>query len=701
MDDWASPPGRISRKPVPSGNYYAPSNFTNVPLTSSFNGRDGPTDYGNARATHEEPFVPLMNEGGPRSSSNEGKPEWNSQTVEAQSNKYVNKYSTWLGAVNGWKVEVACCFLGIVSLVAIAATLVPFENQPLPQLPYDISLNSLISLYVILLKAAMFVILCQGLGQLKWTWFGNTRPLRDLERFDEASRGPVGAFKLIWAIRGRNFLTTFRAVITIIAIAIDPFAQQIVRYSPCEQISFTSNASIPRTNQYINGGIHIGANLDTVDLGLQSAVNVGVFSPSSVATPFTCPTGNCTFPQYRSLGFCSTCKDISSEVVITMNNETIVFSDNTTSSGSSGTLNFTLPSGLWASPMDAEQFSLGTNTFADPIQALLGDSNGPYMNGNESYLTFACDPAAGLTWGCRGYGAAECSLSLCIKTYNASIQNGKLIEQELYSDPGSWNASTNTSSSEYTSTIDMSCLNDAEKQTLQKAGYEFNETTKWLGYFTQYPAGMNASDLATYFEVNSTQLLSILPINPACIYQTTTGTILSIGSYLGGVFKGHAGEAPETLGGTSDFILAIFNSGNVSDVTIASNFKNISNSMTNYVRQNGQPLNSPFTVGKVLLLETCVHVRWEWLTFPAALFALTLIFFVGMVIQTTSRYALSSGSHDFKSYALSLVFCRLETDLPQRFYESRCGMDEMAYEARQMHVRLSKTESGWKFVKDD
>lgn len=166
MDGWASPPGRITRKPVPSGNYSAPSNFANVPLTSSFDGRDGATDYSNARATHDEPSVPLINrnDGGPRLSSNEGKAEWNSQTLEVQPNKYVSRHSTWFGAATDWKVEIACCFLGIVSLVAIAATVVPFEGRPLPQLPYDISLNSLISLYVILLKAAMFVILCQG----KW-----------------------------------------------------------------------------------------------------------------------------------------------------------------------------------------------------------------------------------------------------------------------------------------------------------------------------------------------------------------------------------------------------------------------------------------------------------------------------------------------------------------------------------------------------
>lgn len=42
-----------------------------------------------------------------------------------------------------------------------------------------------------------------GIGQLKWNWFGQTRPLRDIEKFDEATRGPVGAFKLLWTVKGR------------------------------------------------------------------------------------------------------------------------------------------------------------------------------------------------------------------------------------------------------------------------------------------------------------------------------------------------------------------------------------------------------------------------------------------------------------------------------------------------------------------
>jgi hypothetical protein len=268
----------------------------------------------------------------------------------------------------------------------------------------------------------------------------------------------------------------------------------------------------------------------------------------------------------------------------------------------------------------------------------------------------------------------------------------------MYSDVGSWIPDDSNFTSEYRSTIDMSCLTDGERKNLQDAGYHWNDTTGWLAYKALHPAGLNASELMAEFGPN---LEPVLPINPACIYQTDIATVMSINFYLAKLFQGSAGVAAETLRGSSDLMSAIFNGGNVSNTTIESNFKNISNSMTSFIRQNGVPINSPFVAGNVLQIETCVHVRWEWLTFPAALFALTLILFVGMVVQTTSKSALLNGSHDFKSSALPLVFCAVEPELPQGFWERKSGMNEMTEEARQIKVRLSKSESGWKFIKDD
>lgn len=43
----------------------------------------------------------------------------------------------------------------------------------------------------------------EGIGQLKWQWFKTSHPLYDLQKYDEASRGPWGALKLLRSIRNR------------------------------------------------------------------------------------------------------------------------------------------------------------------------------------------------------------------------------------------------------------------------------------------------------------------------------------------------------------------------------------------------------------------------------------------------------------------------------------------------------------------
>lgn len=95
----------------------------------------------------------------------------------------------------------------------------------------------------------------------------------------------------------------------------------------------------------------------------------------------------------------------------------------------------------------------------------------------------------------------------------------------MYSDAGNWVLDDSNFTSEYCSTIDMSCLNGTEKKTLQDAGYSWNDTTKWLAYKALYPAGMSASELVVQFGPN---LEPVFPINPACIYQTDIATITSI-----------------------------------------------------------------------------------------------------------------------------------------------------------------------------
>jgi len=81
---------------------------------------------------------------------------------------------------------------------------------------------------VVVLKAAMLLILTEGISQLKWVWYTRPHPLDDLAKFDSASRGPWGALQLIFAVRGRHIFATVGAIVMIAALAIDPVAQLLV-----------------------------------------------------------------------------------------------------------------------------------------------------------------------------------------------------------------------------------------------------------------------------------------------------------------------------------------------------------------------------------------------------------------------------------------------------------------------------------------
>jgi hypothetical protein len=87
-----------------------------------------------------------------------------------------------------------------------------------------------------------------------------------MQTFDDASRGPLGASQLLGFLRAA-FRTTGRrsaswaawgAFITIAALAVDPFAQQILSF-PVQPTSYQSqSATIERTGLYSTGVVQEG-----------------------------------------------------------------------------------------------------------------------------------------------------------------------------------------------------------------------------------------------------------------------------------------------------------------------------------------------------------------------------------------------------------------------------------------------------------
>lgn len=59
----------------------------------------------------------------------------------------------------------------------------------------------------------------------------------------------------------------------------------------------TAQASLPRTNAHFEVGSHLRTGSSVCPVGLQDAINGGVFNPATMKTPFDCGTGNYTFPN--------------------------------------------------------------------------------------------------------------------------------------------------------------------------------------------------------------------------------------------------------------------------------------------------------------------------------------------------------------------------------------------------------------------
>lgn len=213
-----------------------------------------------------------------------------------------------------WWLELLCCVVFIGALVAVVVTIRPYEEHPLPQWPYHLSINSLIAIYVVILKAAILLVAAEGLNQLKWRWFYQDRPLRDLLSYDSASRGPWGSLVLLWRLRGRQLVSSCGAFITLAALITDPFAPQVIATYDCPIAAESAIATVPRTNNFDESGPHTGASLARLSLGLQNSVNAGIFDPGqSVALivqraialfrAFTTPWGiavTATIPQMSS-----------------------------------------------------------------------------------------------------------------------------------------------------------------------------------------------------------------------------------------------------------------------------------------------------------------------------------------------------------------------------------------------------------------
>ncbi|KAF2473899.1 uncharacterized protein BDR25DRAFT_386823 [Lindgomyces ingoldianus] len=177
-------------------------------------------------------------------------------------------------------------------MAAVVTILARMQSQPLSHWTFLISLNATIATFITAAKSMALLVLAACIAQSKWILFkSSARKLRELDLFEDASRGPLGSLMLLLHVRWRLGIASIGAIATVLALGVDTFAQQVVGFDTREVEIYDRGASFGLSRIY-NGS------------------SEGIFNIT--ATPFFKCHSKCVWKEsYVSLGFVSNCADVT------------------------------------------------------------------------------------------------------------------------------------------------------------------------------------------------------------------------------------------------------------------------------------------------------------------------------------------------------------------------------------------------------
>ncbi|KAK8015349.1 hypothetical protein PG990_008645 [Apiospora arundinis] len=583
------------------------------------------------------------------------------------------------GVWSQWWAEIITCMLMIGLLCALVGILSPYDGKPLPDWPFHVSINAVVSVLSTVMKACAVYIIAEGISDTKWRWFQNSRPLHDLLVFDNASRGPWGCLSLLVAPRGMHPISSLGAALVILSLALDPFTQQLIRYSDCKQVSTKKNATLPRSTTYCEKGPadNESTRFSPIATPFLGFINQAIYNPADVKTPVVCATGNCTFDHsFSTLGFCSECKDLSSH---------LTFEDRTTTSSYPNLLiNETitsLPSGSYTVVSTGRNAYVGKSYYfvmnpttdgrTDIIQAFVGPDGPLAASNTRCKATYE-----NKTWSCSGLGgagAARCKFSPCVKTYRARVEQGQLQEELIHAQLDMLVVGYGTGY--YFLAADLSCAGPEAVSQLQEAGFRIGKDDRIIPWSVMTNKRITSDGNANIWAgesygnvsvpgplLNETSLpLDIIP--EACLYSMCFDAEFSIVTYLSAYLHGNITGLSSTDGPPQ--IRAIYNDSQASFDSINQTFDRIAEGITQRIRRYEDPKVLPVAepaIGVMWEQKTCVSVRWPYLAFPIAVVTLTTVFLFAVVGKAAFGKTNNMIAAGWKSSPLPLAFHGLTTD---------------------------------------
>lgn len=563
------------------------------------------------------------------------------------------RYSASGNILKRWLLEIISWLFSALCMAAVIGVLIYLKDKPLAKWHLSkhtpLTLNAFISILSKMAGAALLLPVSEALGQLKWSWFlEHSKQMWDFEIFDNASRGPWGSMLLLIRTKVRA-LAAVGAIIMLASLALDPFFQQVVDFPDRWALQNTSSA-IPRVVDYEPPFIPAfmgGFELNNENRQLSAVIRDYFYANGTQSVPFgngtrpeiplSCPTSNCTWPEYETLAVCSSCADVTSDLDLTFAclNTTIDWSASwigplKTDPYPNGTvcgyyLNYTQDAWSDTRPLLVSGYVVnGEGANATKGEALLVrtvpltdfDSKLPYYaDGSIKFKTIrnalldalVASAANGVEGVYRNETPVvhECMLSWCVQTIKSSYDWGR-----------------------YSENITSTHLNTAD--TPYEWPWETLETEEGpLLIYTQnvtvqppesLPGSRERAVHDTAYHIDN---------------MTVSNTMLLFDDFFPSYYTAADASADPILrfrefsnGPTTQ---AIKNNQWQAPNNVSVLLERLATAMTNVIR------SSPSKVmlsGEAYSTENFVHVRWEWLTLPLGLLCISFIFLSATVAKS-------------------------------------------------------------------
>jgi hypothetical protein len=278
--------------------------------------------------------------------------------------------------------------------------------------------------------------------------------------------------------------------------------------------------------------------------------------------------------------------------------------------------------------------------------------------------------------------AFECWLQPCVKTFAANFTNMVYHEEELSRQHLHYLPQTVG----YQLALNRTMYNGTWKEC-------HSTDTKTDTNAVQVPM----PDAQNFYNRQPSRNYTSVWYPPECVYALKGPSSLAMQNFLRGLFEGDGVvlqfiRSLDALDGPF-WLQTLYHGGKLNMSSIDKDIEGLATAISAQIRTYADgPDSLKYATGETLRMDTCIHVSWGFLAFPATLLGLELLFF-GAVLFTNYRSAWNS---DWKSSSLALVFQSLGHPGSEKGASEQALLDA----ARLIHVRFAQVEGRWQLSRD-